>query len=1098
MDYSEGYYEDDRSDQSPPGETEYPDIDEAFHYPWQGPQPTVAGEQSLASVIDPRLYKDLFTGSDAQLPGQLLEEGDANGEDDVDEFSSTDGRRYDQADANDSYDDSSYDFSGEEESSTEEEDDMGPGDADDDDESFSRRRRRRGSGPFSGRYGARGGKGIRRGPRKPLEPSPEFKLLHSEATSAFIDGDYDRAIELVKRAIQINPEMFAAHSLLSEIFLAQGEKDKALTALFSGAHTRPRDAGVWAKVARMIMERAGEDRQAALNDVIYCYSRVIDIDPKNLNARFQRAAIYRELGHNGRAATEYERVLKEVPHNARALRHLAETYIDLNDVQKAVDHWAESVEYYMSLDPEEALDFSWSSVNIYVELFTYLGQPEEGLKALKALSRWLLGRRDDTMWEDFTEDDREWDADDSPRRIKTEGYIPKQWPRDSYGLGLPLELRIKLGLFRLRMGYNHKNEALHHFAWLNPEDTSEGARLYDYGDLFREVADALKEVGLLEDALRYYTPIQQTDEYADISFFMAMGECCSHLEDLEGAENCFLTVAEHDARNIESRVQLARLYESIGMTEQALKYVNEAVLLGRQESRSHRRRKDTRLEQLAREFQLAELGPDATPLRTLAPKPSVEGAAATLTTGPTALAGRKREEGGEGERTDHIQFLYSKMLQLHPRIKEGDVEATEDWLDIADALLREFRANRVFYPMSRNVVFLGYSREAQKKAGKYKNRTLMDEMQEMAGRLQESLGEVVEEPLQGAIPTDYHGISFDEWLDIFLQYALVTAEQGESEESYDALAAAADASVWYHSKPKSRMIHVCWFTCALRVQDEETLANEARWFIKEYQFVTDTYRLFSMLSRLCGDPHRSLFHSSPNMKFMLRQIKAMDYTLPDNTSRRPGKAVRESIYQERASLSTRDETGEAIPAEEMDVALLVLYGHILYSGNSFYPALNYFFRAYALDEQNPAVLLSIALCYIHHSLKRQSENRHYLIMQGLSFMHEYRRVRERQGSALQERQEMEFNFARVWHLLGLAHLAVEGYHRALDLGEQIQTHQGGLEKTQSGDILMEDANTSGALVENFSREAALALQNIYMLSGDTKSATAVTTKWLVI
>lgn len=331
--------------------------------------------------------------------------------------------------------------------------------ADEDDEAYGRRRRR-GTGPFSGRYGARGGKGIRRGPRKPLEPSPEFKILHSEATSAFIDGDYDRAIDLTKRAIQVNPEMFAAHSLLSEIFLAQGEKDKALTALFSGAHTRPKDPTVWAKVARMILERAGEERQGALNDVIYCYSRIIELDPKNYNARFQRAAIYRELGYNGRAATEYERILKEVPHNARALRHLAETYIDLNDVQKAVDQWRVSVKYFTSLEPEDAPEFSWSDVNIYAELYSYLGRPFEGLKALKSVSRWLLGRKDDTMWEDFHEDDREWDADDSPRRIKADGYEPRRWPRDSYGLGLPLELRIKLALFRLRMGYEHKNEAL--------------------------------------------------------------------------------------------------------------------------------------------------------------------------------------------------------------------------------------------------------------------------------------------------------------------------------------------------------------------------------------------------------------------------------------------------------------------------------------------------------------------------------------------------------------------------------------------------------------------------------------------------------------
>ncbi|KAH3558233.1 hypothetical protein KXV84_002514 [Aspergillus fumigatus] len=1078
-------------------ESAYPDIDETLQYPWQGSQPAVAGESSLHSVIDPRLYKDLFSRSASGQ--QAMEYGD---EEDAQEYSQLDG----------SAEDSTYEFSAEESSTEEEPSDVEENAADegDDDSVGRRRRRRRGTGPFSGRWGARGGKGIKRGPRKPLEPSAEFKMLHSDATSAFIDGDYETAIDLVKRAIHINPEMFAAHSLLSEIFLAQGQKDKALTALFSGAHTRPRDASVWFKVAQMILDRAGDDRPAALNDVIYCLSRVIDIEPKNYNARFQRAAVYRELGHNGRAVTEYERILKEVPHHPRALRNLAEAYIDLNEVTKAVDQWTESVEYYKSFEPEDAPDFSWSDANIYAELFSYLGRYEEGLKALKSVSRWLLGRRDDTMWENFNEDDREWDANDSPRRIKVDGYIPGCWPRDSYGLGLPLELRIKLGLFRLRMGYDHKNEALHHFSWLNPEDTSEGARLYDYGDLFREVADALKEVGLLEDALRYYTPIQQTTEYADISYFMAMGDCFMQLGNIEEAENCYLTVADYDTRNIESRAQLAKLYESIGMTEQALKYVNEAVLLGRQETRTHRRRKDTRLEQLALEFR-TETDPELPGLRIAVPPERAEGLAPTLTT-TSVNATRRKVQEAEEERTELVQFLYGKLLDIHPRVKEGNAEAIEDWLDIADALLREFRSNKVFYPFQRNIVFLGYSREAQRKAGKYKNRTLMDEMQEMASRLQESLGTVTDESLQDAVPTDYHGISFDEWLDLFLQYALVVSGQGEPDEAYDSLAAAADASIWYHSKPCTRLIHVCWFTCALKAQDEETLANEARWFIKEYQFVTDTYRLFSMLSRLCGDPHRSLFHSSPNMKFMLRQIKAMDFSIPDGPNdSRPSKAVRESIYRERATLTTRDESGEAIPADQLDVALLVLYGHILYSGNSFYPALNYFFRAYDLDDQNPAVLLSIALCYIHHSLKRQSDNRHYLIMQGLSFMHEYRRVRERKGSLLQERQEMEFNFARVWHLLGLAHLAIEGYQRVLALGEQIQTESQNkipqplttnADPADSSDVVKEDTHHAGQVgirfVEDFSREAAVALQNIFALSGDLESAREVTSKFLVI
>lgn len=344
---------------------------------------------------------------------------------------------------------------------SEEEDDETPDDEDDDDSTAARRRRRRRrGGRFSGRYGARGGKGIRRGPRKPLEPGPEFKMYHSGATEAFIDGDYDRATEMVMRAIQLNPEMFTAHSLLSEIFLAKGQKDKALTALWNGAHTRPKDPSVWLKVARLLLDRAGEDRKSALNDVIYCYSRVIDIDPRSLNVRYQRAAVYRELGYNGRAAAEYERILKDQPNSPRALRHLAEIFIDLNDVQRAIDHWSESIKSFTSRDPKTVRDFSWSDANIYAELFGYIGHHEEGLNAVKSVARWLLGRKDDKFWEGFQVDDREWDPEDSPRRIKTDGFIPGQWPRDSYGLGLPLELRIRMGLFRLKMGDKHHGEAL--------------------------------------------------------------------------------------------------------------------------------------------------------------------------------------------------------------------------------------------------------------------------------------------------------------------------------------------------------------------------------------------------------------------------------------------------------------------------------------------------------------------------------------------------------------------------------------------------------------------------------------------------------------
>lgn len=319
------------------------------------------------------------------------------------------------------------------------------------------------------------------------------------------------------------------------------------------------------------------------------------------------------------------------------------------------------------------------------------------------------------------------------------------------------------------------------------------------------------------------------------------------------------------------------------------------------------------------------------------------------------------------------------------------------------------------------------------------------------------------------------------------------------------------------------------------MHDEETLVSEGRWFAKEYQFVTDTYRLFSMLSRVCGDPSRSLFHASPSMKFMLRQVKSMDWTLPEDhhlltkSSSSAAMTTRNTAKPKTASLTSRDENGDLIPAEDMDVALLVLYGNILYSGNSFYPALNYYFRAYTLDSENPAILLSIALCYVHHALKRQAENRHYLILQGLSFMSLYRKVREKgdkhitgkdsrmnagepekeekRKSLIVERQEVEFNFGRVYHSLGLLHQAVPCYERALELGDQIrcESSKGTIadetnvkDDKKRDDEVQETIREEEKFQEDFSPEAAVALQNIYALSGNTAGARRITEKYLII
>lgn len=277
---------------------------------------------------------------------------------------------------------------------------------------------------------------------------------------AFIDADYSMAEQLTLQAILLNPEMFAAHSLLSEIHTARGDFDRALTALFNGAHTSPRDPEPWFTIARLILARADGNDNSVLRDALYCYNRIIAIDGQNLDALYQRAPLRHKLGYKRRAADDYEHLLRLRPHNVDVLRSLAAVYTEMDSPHRAIEHYDESISYYQSKNSKQEIAFSWSDVNIYVELFAYQQLYEDAIRSLKSLSRWLLGRREDTVWESYGEDDREWDLDDHPRRLSIPGFQPDSYPVTSYGKGLPLELHIKLGIYRLKSPDRQVEEAL--------------------------------------------------------------------------------------------------------------------------------------------------------------------------------------------------------------------------------------------------------------------------------------------------------------------------------------------------------------------------------------------------------------------------------------------------------------------------------------------------------------------------------------------------------------------------------------------------------------------------------------------------------------
>lgn len=891
---------------------------------------------------------------------------------------------------------------------------------------------------------ARGGRGMKKGLRKPVEPTPEFKALHSQATMAFIDHDYEEAENLTLQALLINPEMYPAHNLLSEIHAARGDKEKALSAAWNGAHTRPRDPEMWSRIARLILERDDEDRDSILRDAIYCYNRILYVDTSNIEARYQRAALNHELGHKRKAANEYEQLIKLLPHDTTVLRHLAEIYIDLDEPDSALNHYEASIRHFQSDEPSDVNSFTWSDVNIVCELYGVQRRYADGIIVLKALSRWLLGRAKENCWEAFDEDDREWDLEDQPRRSDLPDFLRGEFEMTSYGEGLPLELRVKLGVFRLKSENHNFMEAINHFEWLDPEDDQVGAKIYNYPDLFREAANALRVMKYFHEALRYYEPVKQISEYADAAYFMEMASCYKEIGLRTEAEDCYKTVVNSDSGNPEARRRLLEMCKESSMSPKGATTTDEVISVRQHKARKRVGDKDAKQPKKAK-----ALPSWATTM--LAPR-LVPQSAKQITL--------ENEEAQE----EDVNALFLRRGALTEQAKNGVESSKTEWMAITKTLMQGFKDNRVFYPFDKHHKFYGYSREARSLAARPKHE--LDALAEHSkSHLETAQGDQI------VIPTDYCGIPFSVWLDIFLEYALTLAQGGNILSSYETIAAAFHANVFYHSPESLFLIHVCWFTCALLGNDDETLCNIARWLMKEYQFITDGYRLFSALNRL-SDSENSWYNCGPSQKYILRQLKAVDFSLL-------GDVRRKSLFQERASYTTKDDKGNQIRAQAMDVALLMLYGHILYAGKSYAYAVNYFLRALALDPTNAMVKLSLALGYLHYALKRQADNRHHILMQGLAFLLEYYDCRQ-QSHISSEKQEAEYNVAHAYHLLGLTHLAIPYYERCLGMSAAAQLEE------------------PGCGAEDFAQEAAFALQSFWAASGNMEKARELTEMWLVV
>lgn len=424
----------------------------------------------------------------------------------------------------------------------------------------------------------------KRGPRPIADPGPEFKNLQRAANERFIARDYRAALEYGQKAVQLNPEIFDAHNIVAESYAAMGEELKSIESLIIGAPTK-RDPELWHLIIERIKRLDTTNHPTYTEEVktavvLQCLKSIIALDVTNYEARSLKLEIEARLGHVSKCVNLGTKMLKTLREQKQdpdtevlkimAMMGTSTPKQTKRHLTKIIEEFDQAIEIYTgpTRDPKTS-DLDWELINIYLDLLDRSGRYEHALKRLKDLSRWKQGRRNETYW-DEQKDDREFDIEDTPRRVEVFDFKRKS-KSAKYGETLPLEIRVKMGLFRLRKSPDDYAEAMHHLEMLGPEDKSPDALMWDYLDLFRVIADALHSTGHDAEALRFYEPLLESNS-SEMSLMSYLGlfTVYTNLNQPEKAQQIIPILVGWTADTVDDLAVLAKFFEVQGMPDEAM------------------------------------------------------------------------------------------------------------------------------------------------------------------------------------------------------------------------------------------------------------------------------------------------------------------------------------------------------------------------------------------------------------------------------------------------------------------------------------------------------------------------------------------------
>ncbi|KAI5479718.1 transcription factor TFIIIC complex subunit Sfc4 [Pseudohyphozyma bogoriensis] len=886
-----------------------------------------------------------------------------------------------------------------------------------------------------------------------LEPSVEVKALLGRANTHYASGELAAAEELLTEVVRIDPTIRSPWYTLATIYEEKGDREKSVMFKIVATHlsTSKKAAGEWA-------ELGGQSRDIGLlQQAIYCFSQAIKGDKTDVDSMWDRAVLLKMSGSVKQAATAFTALLAIHPHDPGVLRELAPLLASQSAYQKASDLYLSAFNYFRQIQPhvtspEQISSFGIIDLESLADFLLVQKEYEKVAWVIKVGVRWLQGREREEGW-DVLGDDREFDL----VRKERDG-----WERDARFLEeamvyeLDVRLRLRLGIARLKMG--KVDEAQRHFEIVLDEDVTE------FPELFGAIADAYFELGMHTEALDVYQDMAENEETNGPPVWIKIAQCHHATGDLDGARECFEAVAEAEPDNLTAKLELAKVYEKMHDPARALATINEVIEARR------------RLREAVAEIEV----PGAAGRDTRAPRKSKTGTGARtqLTKEQRESLHRSRAETEE-QRQQEVASAFLKLEILAAQVEDGDDEATAEWLEVSTFLVDSFRETRQLFPSDSKKKFTGVLSRTWRRKGAGEN-DIEQQAGEMASRLERTMQTGEEPDLEEA---SFRGVSFDGWLTLIIKYAMLLTKNEEYEAGQETLAHVQDASVFKQSTTRSLALRLARIACYVQANNSTEALNVARWVWLRHQFETHPLRLvWAVLSQGSG-PVDALAESALQ-KFVVRQMRQLD----DATKGKVQGAGKDKDADEDDEEEEEGEEGSEsrFKPTQRNPVYFASYGQLLMISRSWQSAIIYLLRAYEIDPDEPLVNLCLGISYLHRAMTRQSDNRHHQIAQALTFMNQYRKLR---GTC----QEVEYNFGRIFHHLGLQSYAVKHYEAVLKLAAVDQ-----LSRPERMELDEDEDEEEEQDPKDFSKVAAYNLVSIYSFVGNEEIARAIAERWLSV